>query len=182
MYTLDLTRQALASATERLQQAIRAIPDDQWNVAHDDEAWSAAQLVEHLAIVEASTLRLLTTRFASGTEPKPPASWASERTREEISDRDAEIVTKLGDITEKRKAPEMVAPTGRFATREEAVAAFTQGREQTLAFAAAATEEELRKRMAPHPAIGPIDGIQWLLFMAFHGDRHALQLESITHR
>lgn len=180
MYTLDLTRQTLRSATDRLQAAIAAIPDDRWNVAPDADSWSPAEVVEHLAVVEASSLRLLTTRFAAGTDPRPPASWAPERQREEISDRDAAIVTRLGDMTERRKAPDMVVPTGRYPTRAEALGAFLEAREQTIAFAAAADEAELRKRMAPHPAVGPLDGIQWLLFLAFHGDRHAMQLEGFV--
>lgn len=182
MYTLDLTRQTLASATDRLKEAIAAIPDDRWLMAGEADAWSPAQIVEHLALTEGSTLRLLTTRFDAGAEPRAPASWAPERSRDEISQRDADIVTRLGDLGEKRKAPEMVSPTGRFATREEAVSAFAQARGGAIAFAAQATEEELRKRVAPHPAIGPIDGIQWLLFLAFHGDRHAVQLEAIVPR
>ena len=41
---------------------------------------------------------------------------------------------------------------------------------------ARATDADLRALVVPHPALGELDGVQWLLFVAYHTDRHAAQL------
>jgi hypothetical protein len=33
---------------------------------------------------------------------------------------------------------------------------------------------------APHPALGPLNGYQWFLFLAAHEGRHTAQIREIT--
>lgn len=41
------------------------------------------------------------------------------------------------------------------------------------------TPEDLHRFVAPHPILGPLDGILWIRFLAVHTKRHSKQAEEI---
>ena len=85
-------------------------------------------------------------------------------------------VARLRDRTSARPAPEHTRPEGRYAASPtQAAADFADARAGVLDFART-TAADLRALIVPHPALGELDGVQWLLFVAYHTDRHAAQL------
>ncbi|CAA9346123.1 MAG: hypothetical protein AVDCRST_MAG11-3233, partial [uncultured Gemmatimonadaceae bacterium] len=77
-----------------------------------------------------------------------------------------------------RTAPEHTRPEGRYASSAQAAADFGDARAGVLDFART-TAADLRALIVPHPALGELDGVQWLLFVAYHTDRHAAQLAEL---
>ena len=77
------------------------------------------------------------------------------------------------------KATDLLAPGREPTNREETIASFTTARERTIAFART-TNADLRLHFQRHPALGMIDGYQWLLFAAAHSERHTLQAREIV--
>lgn len=133
-------------------------------------AWSAVQVIEHLVVTEESVFRLMRTLLMRSPEVEPDAS------------RDQAILDRVpdrGGSAQRQQAPDRMQPTGRFTTIEEAVAAFREARGKTVEWARLADEGVLRRHRLPHPALGDLDGVQWLLFLAAHTERHVRQIEGI---
>lgn len=134
------------------------------------QGWTALQIAEHITMSEQGILKLIMERIA-GMPPNP-------RTREKIKWSDEEVLGRVSVPGTKAIAPEFLQPTGRFHSIDEASAAFAQARTLTIEYAAS-TKDELRERVFPHPGLGPLDGVQWLLIQAAHASRHAHQLKGL---
>jgi hypothetical protein len=163
-------RQELEEGAARLRAALADVPDARWTVRPAAEAWSIADVVEHLVLVERAIQGLLASRFVdAAADDRDPDPEATER----------RIRRAMGNRVEIRaKSPEPFAPTGRWpaaaALREE----MGRTRDATLAFARACTAD-LRRHRSPHPGLGPLDGIAWLVFVSVHADRHLDQVREI---
>jgi hypothetical protein len=143
--------------------AVEGMTDEQAAAKPADGGWSALECVEHVAIAEALLLRRMETQ-----------SVASE---EELSrEREAGLYARLATRTHKVEAPEFVRPKGRYPTLGEAVGAFLDAREQTVRWLESCGFD-LRRRAVEHPALGPVSAYEFLLIMAAHPARHALQIE-----
>ena len=86
--------------------------------------------------------------------------------------------TLMADRSAKFNAPEGFAPSGTWATTDALVAAQLANHTTTLHYVHG-TQDALRWHRLPHPALGPMDGVQWLVFMAAHTRRHVQQIEEV---
>jgi hypothetical protein len=76
-------------------------------------------------------------------------------------------------------APGLVRPGEDAMSRSEAVAAFVAARSRTIELART-TSADLRVRFMENPALGLLDGYQWLLFVGAHTERHTAQAREVT--
>ena len=72
----------------------------------------------------------------------------------------------------------MLQPGGRFASLQEAVAAFLAARERSIEYARS-TQEDLRSHFTDHSVLGPLDGYQWLMGNARHAETHAAHIREL---
>jgi len=158
----EAVRRALIENRDALREACAAVSDRDW--AHAASGWSAAQILEHLVRTERTTLRHLK---AAGPSPEADPG----------RDRQVELARRRG---RKFEAPPLVRPQGLPVPRAELWAAFEAARADSLAWLD--SEPDLRSHALPHPFFGMLDGYQWLLFFAAHGDRHLLQLRELRAR
>jgi hypothetical protein len=163
----ELVLTELAGTTEGFLTALEGVDEATWRHKPAPERWSVAEIAEHTTVVLQSIAKLLTRKLLS--LPLPPRESAPR-----ISD--DQIVRLMFDRSKRRDAPAPMNPTGRFADLAATVAAFTQARDQLDAFVRG-TEADLRAYGAPHPILGTLDGVQWLLFAAAHTERHTRQLQ-----
>jgi hypothetical protein len=157
---LEQTKAAILTSTAGFSEA-------QWRFKPSPEQWSAAECVEHIAVVERSLVGTLQ-RLAAG----PPASevdLASARGKDEI------ILKAVPARRGKVQAPERARPTNRWPDTATLITAFTEIRDQTILYVRS-TDHPLRHVSHPHMVLGPLDGYQWLLFLAAHSERHLRQL------
>jgi len=154
----------LTETKENVESAVRGLSDAQLKFKAGPDRWSIAEVVEHLAIAE----ELMTNTVLPGL-PNAPAP-AADRNAKQIDDL---ILAKVPDRTEKFKAPEAIVPTGRWSP-EQALQHFSTSRKQTIE--AVKSTSGLRDHVAPHPALGPLDGYQWALGDAAHTERHTKQI------
>lgn len=133
--------------------------------AGPDGAWSAAEFAEHLATAERG-IGILLKRGLAGDKANEEALAATQGKTEVILGRVAVGGTRV-------EAPEMTRPVGKYGNWPGALDALRGARQITLALA---SEEGLDQVVAPHPAIGPMTGTQWLLFCAAHMERHRRQM------
>lgn len=145
------------------------LSDAQWKFKSAPERWSVGEVVEHLTLAE-SFLRDFQQKTMSG----PPA------TAEQVAaakGKDEMILKAIPDRTKKAQAPEPLQPKTSIGGQDAVLPAFKERRQQTLDYAGT-TKDDLRARVADSP-LGPLDGYQWLLFMAAHTERHLAQLKEV---
>jgi len=161
-YLLE-TRAALVESTRDLDQA-------RWLHKPGPDQWSAAECVEHLSVTESSLCRVLLAM------PDRPA--ASEIELAQAAGKEDLIVKAVPSRGRKVKGPEGAMP--RLETDDPAaiLGRFLSVRERTIEFART-TDHPLRTRLFPHFFFGPLDGFQWLIFMAAHSERHRRQIEEV---
>lgn len=147
-------------------EALAALNEARWRFRPAPDRWSIADCAEHLVAAEVSLPKLL----AGARRGSAAADDASER--------DAFVRFVIRDRSHRVQAPERIRPTGRFATRDETLAAFEQRRAANIAFVGS-TREALRELFFPHPFAGDIDGYQWILFLPAHVGRHLEQIAEI---
>jgi hypothetical protein len=157
---LEQTKSAILSSTAGFTEA-------QWRFKPAPGQWNAAECLEHIAIVEQSLLRTLERLAAAGpaNDHNPGATHGKE-----------EIIMKAVPARRgKVQAPEPARPTNRWPDTATLVASFVEIRDRTILYVRS-TEHPLRSFSHPHMVFGPLDGYQWLLFLAAHSDRHLRQL------
>jgi hypothetical protein len=170
---LERARRLLRDSQAHLIAACGGLTEDQWRWRPDDATWSALDNVEHLAVVERGSARMLVEGMTH-----PEAADAPVREAAVLAVYDERMVTSLLGRTEKADAPDRVRPKGRFASGAEALANFNEWRTKLTAWADAPTWPPASK-VAPHPRFGQIDGVQWMLFLGAHAERHVRQLADV---
>ena len=160
---LDAARRELAAALER-------VPPDQRDRAPALDAWSVAQLLEHLALVEE--------RSIAAFEPVAATAPAREPHDEVADDAHRFDDAPLLDRTVRLTAPELVRPVS-GATAAEAWARLARTRERSEAIVRAADGRALERTTLKHPRFGTLNGYQFVAVLAAHERRHAAQLREI---
>lgn len=161
----DRLVQELTATSEGFLRSLEGIPDDRWNYSPSPDIWSVGQTAEHTAAVFRNVQKLVSTKLLQ--QPLEPG--------EQVRLSDEGIVMRMFDRNTKFDAPTFVAPKGRWATQGELIAAFLQARVDLLKFLDESTAD-LRAYAFDHVFMGPMDGVQWVLFAAAHTERHTRQI------
>ena len=159
---MQLLRES-ASAFNRAVEDTRACDP---SAAPSADCWSVLQCVEHVVAVEERFFDKLQTAGHTG-------SGQSDAKRE------AGLAARITNRSTKSVAPEWVQPRGRYATVDEALAQFNAARECTIRY----TEDhfgELYLVSMDHPRFGRLNGVELLVLMAGHAERHAQQIREIA--
>lgn len=145
--------------------------EEQQRYSPAPDRWSAAQLVEHLAIVEGNVVtligKLLTRAEESGEVAPAPEPFEPVNVDEFIE------VSR----TAKYEAPERIRPTG--LPLADALARLRDSRAALHGLRPRIERADGRALRFPHPAWGPLDLYQWLLFIGAHEERHRAQIEAL---
>jgi hypothetical protein len=160
---IDRTRARLLSAVEGLseeQQGYRPAP----------ERWSVAELVEHLSIVEGNVAALLGRLLGKAGEAGGAAA-VGDLAPVSIE----EFVERTRDV--KLEAPERIRPSG--LPLPDSLARLKDSRAALHDMRPRVERADGRALRFPHPAWGPLDLYQWLLFVGAHEDRHLAQIEAL---
>ncbi len=142
----------------------------QWTFRPAPGRWSCFEVLEHVTTVEIGICELLSTKLF--TRPATPEQKAKTRGKDEL------IVEAMRNRAARLDAPPFVRPSGRWPAPAEAIASLVDSRDAAIALLAQ-EKRDLREFTAPHPILGPLDGYQWVLFMAAHADRHRDQIREI---
>ena len=156
----------------RLFDAVEGLSDEQQTFTPAPDRWSVAQLVEHLSIVEGNVVALLGKLLGKAEEagaPSPsPDLFADPVSIEEFVERARGV---------KLEAPERIRPTG--LSLADSLARLKESRAALHALRPRVERADGRALRFPHPAWGPLDLYQWLLFIGAHEDRHLAQIEAL---
>jgi hypothetical protein len=159
---LDRTRAALLATVE-------SVPESRRNVSPGSGGWSPAQVLDHLAVVEAGSVRLMAKRIARAREgglgPDPKTSSV-------LGALDGQGVASR---EQRWQAPEIVLPRD-GATAASALASLRESRAALLELLRDADGLDLSAVRAMHTRLGDIDMYQWALFIGQHEARHTSQI------
>jgi uncharacterized damage-inducible protein DinB len=156
----------LDKSSADFRASIQGLTADQWNYKPSPEVWSVSECAEHIVLTE-DLLREMIANKVLATPATP------ERVAER-SQMDAKVLAMITDRSYKAKAPEMLVPTRRFATPDDALREFQARREKTVAFAK--SRDDFREHAVPHPMMKEVDAYQWLLYLSGHTMRHTAQI------
>jgi hypothetical protein len=164
-------RRAIAYLNEtrdRLLGATRGLSPAQLQFQPAPGRWSVAECLEHIVFVEDRILGRISAALA---EPPNTAK------RSAFAGSDDELLGRVTDRGDRRQAPEIVRPTGRW-PHDRLIPEFEAVRKRSAEFAASA-RVNLRHYFLPHPFFGDLDCYQYLLLIGGHSDRHCAQAEEV---
>lgn len=156
----------------RLKETVSNLTDEQANFLPEGEKWSAANLVEHIAIVENGITRisakLLTEAQAAGAAAAGGEAKISE-----------DFLQKLSQgRTQKFEAPERVHPSGKW-TIAESLAKLDENRRKLEELRPLFESVECSDFKFPHPAFGDMSAHEWLALIGGHEFRHIEQIKKV---
>jgi len=152
----------LTASRKKLLESAEGLTDEQARLRPAEDRWSILECVEHVGLVEDVMFSAVTTKMVPA---EPPAN----RIREQ------EIISRATDRNRKLGAPETVKPGGKFATLSEALEHFERSRARTIEYVENCNSD-LRAVAASHPVLGQATGQEFMLILALHPARHALQI------
>ncbi len=159
----------LSTSETRLLELTEALTPEQWSFRESPERWSIAENIEHCIAFEYFITGVIERSLAAPAEPG----------KKELSATKEPLVLGLATSRANRlNSREVVRPTGCWPDPAEKIAELRKARARTIAFAAE-TQADLRDHFFPHIAFGDLDCYQWLLVIAQHASRHALQIEQV---
>ncbi|HEY6825856.1 MAG TPA: DinB family protein [Gemmatimonadaceae bacterium] len=151
--------------TDELRRAYESVPPERRAVRPEPDRWSPAEIVHHLVIVD----RRINQRLRGLIEEAralPPESDDSSVV--------ATIAPRVTTRDRRFKTSEASEPRDTDPSRIwEDIAAVRRELEEIVA---TCDGLPLGKVFAPHPALGPLCGYDWLAFVGAHAARHADQI------
>jgi hypothetical protein len=164
----------LTLSRDGVVRAVTGLSVGQWRFKPAPHRWSIHEVVEHLAVME----DLFHLKIAPQLQRGPgDARVGDPREMDKLvlawePDPSAKVVipgrVSLGE------SPPQLAPT-RLWDHNESLQRFLAIRERTAEFLQSRSAD-LRGHAVEHPALGLLDGYQWVLFIAAHSARHTKQI------
>ena len=163
---------ALEATRARLVASVEGLGDGREHFRPAPGRWSVAEIMEHLAAAEASSLKLFDRllqkaeaecRTRAAGDPFAPVSIAEHQERSR---------------REKYQSPEAIRPKG-DATLADSLKSLRASLDALHALRPRIERADCSDLRFPHPAFGPLNLYQWLLFTAAHEERHRAQIEAL---
>lgn len=161
----------LKQTGNNLKKETRGLSAEQWSFKQAPDRWSVKDCLEHLALTEDLVHQMINDRLMKS--PAAPEKFLAASARE----KDDWVLKAIPDRSARFQAPEMIRPSGKWATSAEMWEHFATARKVTIA--QAKTQKDLRLHFMDHPLKKDLDGYQWLLLIAAHTERHTKQIQEV---
>ena len=112
--------QQFQTTRDNFLKSIAGLSQKQWTFKPAPDRWSVAEVAEHIAVSESTIFGLVQKTMQSPAAPEK---------REQVKGKDQVILQRLPDRSHKAQAPEMLRPTGRWATEADLTKAFEDSRD-----------------------------------------------------
>ncbi len=157
----------------KLYRLVEGLSDEQARARALPNAWTAAEIIEHLALIEGRLLQMMTMMLtkaeSAGTGKKDAPIEIEHFSLDEFIERSR---------NEKYTAPEAVRPSGEVALTD-ALTKLRRSREELHSLRPRIEATDLLTVTYPHPAFGPLNFYRWLAFIGVHEERHLRQAERL---
>jgi DinB superfamily len=169
MPSLDPILKKLAGAQDRLLRATDAVPAAFWNTRPREGAWSTAEVIAHVIIIE----RTVIAAASRILKKEPRHTPLLKRFRLPIVFAERRFV--------RLKTPIPVDPQ-LLGEKEQMLAQLQDVRIHTLALIEKNRSRDLRVYRWQHPFLGSLNAYQWFLLLGAHQIRHEKQIREIAAR
>src|SRR5437879_198013 len=149
-------------------KSINGLSEAQLKFKPAPDKWSVMEVAEHIALSEDAL---------AGMAMKVMSDPAADK-KAQMYGKEDKLVVGVTDRSHKAQAPDMLKPTGKWATEGELLKAFNASRDKNVDFVKITSEADLRSHMGQSP-LGELDAHEWMLFMAGHSARHTKQIEEV---
>lgn len=149
-------------------KVVKDLSDEQLNFRSDEESWSVAECVEHIAASEQSFFDLV--EMTLKTDPDPSL-------RSEVKLSDQEVIGIMENREQKVKTRPDLEPTDRYTGFDNSIDEFKSKRKSIIKYIKT-TNDDLRNRYFDFP-FGKVDSYQILLLISAHVTRHTKQIQEI---
>ena len=155
---------------KELLQSFAGVPADRLGRKPSDGAWSVAEILDHLGIVESGVARLIAKRAGKARE----AGLGEEKSTKSVLASFDQHRAKLE--TMKMESPTTVQPRAN-PDPKEVLEGLETSRQSLRAAVVAADGLSLSEIKHTHPFLGELDLYQWIIFLGQHEARHTKQIE-----
>ena len=170
---------AIDEVRARLVARVESLDEEAQNFRPDEAAWTVAEIVEHLSVLEHKLSQLMTMMVgkvesvaaAGGTGAGAGAHFKPFTL-------DEHAARARG---EKYVAPEEVRPRGGVAL-SDSLARLRESRAALVSLRPRIERADFGAATYPHPAFGPLNLYQWLAFIGLHEQRHLNQIERLLEK
>lgn len=164
------TMEYVEDKRKELIRSFEGVREDRLTRRTSGDAWSVAEIVDHLSIVEAGIARLITKRAARAREAGLGEEQSTESVLASFDEQRAALDSTL------MEAPTTVRPRANVDFRE-ALKELESSREALRVAVLGASGLSLGEIKHTHPFLGELDLYQWLIFIGQHEARHKKQIE-----
>lgn len=164
----EMAVKELTHSRDEVLIALDGLSESQLNFKPDDETWSLAEITEHLVITENGIFGMMEESLKTPADPSR---------RGEVKMTDEQILGFIEDRSTRVKTQQQMEPTGQFGDFEATLEMFKDRREKHLDYLKE-TDDDLRNHYAQLP-FGTLDGLQVILFLSGHTDRHVQQMHEL---
>nr|WP_299170597.1 DinB family protein [uncultured Allomuricauda sp.] len=158
----------LENTRDEMAKILKGLSEEQLNFKAEEDSWSIAECAEHITISENMIFGMLQGALQTAADP-------SKRTEVKMSDE--ELIGIIENREQKVKTGEPFEPTGKYGSHEATVNEFLAKRNEHISYIKS-TEDDLRNHYGQLP-FGTVDGVQILLFMSGHTERHLDQMKEV---
>ena len=155
-----------------LLSSIAGLEETQYRFREQEAQWCVAEILEHLALAQETTERLLKVILLRHLELKGKPC-ESDTSVLNLLNRRAIVIPSV-----KMQAPDRVRPTGQVPVAES-LSRLEASRARVLELTPALDRYDLYEVSVPHPLLGDFNGYQWLLMLGMHEVRHAMQIHEL---
>lgn len=131
------------------------------------EVWSIAEVVEHLVLIDESLFNSILHK-AENVPDTTPETVPNDKILYVVPN------PKYGKVT----APKNLVPQSTYNSKDEALMAFNTNRDRIENFVKT-TDLPLQRVAFRHFALGLLNGMNWLVFIAAHCQRHINQIRNL---
>lgn len=131
------------------------------------EVWSIAEVVEHLLLIDESLFNSILHK-AENVPDTTPETVPNDKILYVVPN------PKYGKVT----APKNLVPQSTYNSKDEALMAFNTNRDRIENFVKT-TDLPLQRVAFRHFALGLLNGMNWLVFIAAHCQRHINQIRNL---
>lgn len=172
--TIDDLYRANDVVRERFRKTVSGLAPIICETPPVGEEWSIAQIVEHVAMVNAGIARICA-RLLSKAESAGITNDGKAHISLNFSNQGKEVANK------KLEAPEMVRPVSGKSI-EESIAELEISRKQLSELKLKFIEFGATEPKFPHPFFGDLSAQEWLALVGFHENRHLKQIERFVEK
>ena len=158
---------------ERLYHVVEGLTDEQATARPAENAWTPAEIIEHLSLIEGRLLRMMTMMLTKAESARSDSAAPPVEIKPFTLN---DVIRRAQD--EKFIEPEAVRPSG-TAPITDSLARLRRSREELKALRPRIEATDLSSVTYPHPAFGALNFYQWLAFIGLHEERHLRQAKAM---